>query len=55
MACPECNSPRARVLNTKDAKATGQRYRERVCRQCGHRFVTVEKLKQGPAPAATVA
>ena len=47
MRCPECNllqtSPACKVLETRKTYEKTATKRRRLC-QCGHRFVTVEKV-----------
>lgn len=43
MNCPECNHPQSRVTDT-DRVAEGLR-RYRICRNCFHRFATLERVE----------
>lgn len=42
MTCPECQGPNIYVLETR--RVNGKKYRRLVCRDCGERFFTVERL-----------
>ncbi len=45
MRCPNCQSENTRVIDTFRDK-TGRVRRRRACRQCGHRFSTIEQWIQ---------
>lgn len=44
MRCPVCNSPKTKVLDSRESKDGGIR-RRRSCGDCGHRFTTRERIE----------
>jgi transcriptional repressor NrdR len=42
LKCPLCGAPETRVIDT--FKETDEVRRRRICRICGRRFITVEKI-----------
>ena len=43
LSCPNCGCCDLRVLDKRD-NAPGQIYRRRICRHCGERFSTTERI-----------
>jgi transcriptional regulator NrdR family protein len=41
MNCPECSAPAHRILQVNNTRAD-RTVRQRSCRECGHRWFTVE-------------
>ena len=41
MVCPKCGG-KTHVRDNSGNKDTNENYRQRVCKECGHRFYTVE-------------
>ena len=41
MKCPKCGG-KTRVTDNVNIISTNERYRQRTCKECGHKFYTVE-------------
>ena len=42
MICPSCSSPNVRVIDTRPVDEGSAVRRRRCCRDCGHKWVTLE-------------
>jgi transcriptional regulator NrdR family protein len=45
--CPDCEGQHLRVVYTRQ-RGKGRRIRKRECRNCGRRFLTVERVAGEP-------
>lgn len=46
MLCSECGKKKSKVTYTYSKKKTNRTKRNRVCVECGHKFVTVESVRK---------
>ena len=44
MNCPECKKQNTKVVDSRRMDNIKAVYRRRICKDCGHRFTTLERV-----------